>query len=118
MLWSGGENLSATAAAEIERTFECPILNEYGASECMSIAFSCGDGWLHVNADWVILEPVDAAHRPVPPGDASATVLLTNLANRVQPVIRYDLGESVICQARAVHMRQSAPGDSGAGTAG
>ena len=41
------------------------------------------------------LEPVDRDLRPVPPGAASHTVLLTNLANRVQPVIRYDLGDSV-----------------------
>jgi phenylacetate-coenzyme A ligase PaaK-like adenylate-forming protein len=34
----------------------------------------------------------------MPPGEASATVLLTNLANRVQPVIRYDLGDSVIAK--------------------
>lgn len=50
---------------------------------------------LHLNADWVILEPVDAALRPVPPGNPSHSTLLTNLANRVQPIIRYDLGDSV-----------------------
>jgi putative adenylate-forming enzyme len=98
LLWSGGEYLSTTAAGDIERAFNCPLINEYGASECMSIAFSCRQGWLHVNADWVILEAVDADYRPMPAGEASATVLLTNLANRVQPVIRYDLGDSVIAK--------------------
>src|SRR5262249_44980425 len=68
---------------------------EYGASECMSIACSCPQGRLHVNADWVVLEPVDADYHPTPPGEPSHTVLLTNLANRVQPIIRYDLGDSV-----------------------
>jgi len=48
-----------------------------------------------VNADWVILEPVDGAGRAVPPGETSATVLLTHLANFVQPLIRYDLGDCV-----------------------
>ena len=62
----------------------------------MSIAFGCDEGWLHVNADWVLLEPVDDDYRPTPPGEPSRTVLLTNLANRVQPIIRYDLGDSVI----------------------
>jgi phenylacetate-coenzyme A ligase PaaK-like adenylate-forming protein len=38
---------------------------------------------------------VDDAMRPVPPGTPSHTTLLTNLANRVQPIIRYDLGDSV-----------------------
>jgi phenylacetate-coenzyme A ligase PaaK-like adenylate-forming protein len=95
-LWSGGECLPASVHAEIEAAFGCPVVNDYGASECMSIAFGCGEGWLHVNADWVLLEPVDEDFRPTPPGVPSWTVLLTNLANRVQPIIRYDLGDSVI----------------------
>ena len=61
----------------------------------MGIAFDCRFGRLHVNADWLILEPVDAAGEPVAPGEASHTTLLTNLANRVQPLLRYDLGDSV-----------------------
>jgi phenylacetate-coenzyme A ligase PaaK-like adenylate-forming protein len=48
-----------------------------------------------VNEDWVILEAVDGAMRPVPDGTLSATVLLTVLANEVQPFIRYDLGDCV-----------------------
>jgi phenylacetate-CoA ligase len=94
-VWAGGEFLSASARAEIEAAFDCRVINEYGASECMSIAFGCREGWLHVNADWVLLEPVDDACRPTPAGEPSQTVLLTNLANRVQPIIRYDLGDSV-----------------------
>ena len=95
-LWSGGECLAAGTRAQIERAFGCRVINEYGASECMSIAFGCEEGWLHVNADWVILEPVDDDYRPTPPGQPSRTALLTNLANRVQPIIRYDLGDSVV----------------------
>lgn len=97
-LWSGGECLPGALHAKIERAFGCPVVNEYGASECMSIAFGCPQGWLHVNADWVLLEPVDAQHRPVPPGERSHTVLLTNLANRTQPLIRYDLGDRVLAK--------------------
>jgi phenylacetate-coenzyme A ligase PaaK-like adenylate-forming protein len=44
----------------------------------------------------MILEPVDEEYRPVPPGHRSSTVLLTNLANEVQPIIRYDLGDGVL----------------------
>jgi len=95
-LWSGGECLAPSTAKAIERAFGCPLINEYGASECMSIAFGCREGWLHVNADWVILEAVESDYRPTPPGQPSHTVLLTNLANRVQPVLRYDLGDSVL----------------------
>jgi phenylacetate-coenzyme A ligase PaaK-like adenylate-forming protein len=95
-MWSGGEFLAPAARTAIESAFGCPLVNEYGASECMSIAYSCREGWLHVNADWVTLEPVDRDHRRVAPGVASHTALLTNLANRVQPLIRYDLGDSIL----------------------
>ncbi len=94
-LWSGGEGLSPSTRRHIERAFGCPLLNEYGASECLTIGHGCREGWLHVNADWVILEPVDGDYRPTTVGELSHTVLLTNLANSVQPIIRYDLGDSV-----------------------
>ena len=98
-LWSGGEGLSPSARREIERVFGCLLQNEYGASECLAIAHGCREGWLHVDADWVVLEPVDGDYRPTPPGTLSHTVLLTNLANAVQPLIRYDLGDSVRAMA-------------------
>jgi putative adenylate-forming enzyme len=95
LIWSGGECMSPAMRAAIEDAFGCPVVNEYGASEALSIAYGCGEGWLHVNADWIVLEPVDRNHRPTPPGRPSHTVLLTNLANRVQPLVRYELGDSI-----------------------
>ena len=95
LAWSGGETLSPAAQQAIERAFGCAVVNEYGSSECLAIAHGCREGWLHVNAEWVILEPVDAHGRPTPPGATSHTVLLTNLANRVQPILRYDLGDRI-----------------------
>ena len=95
LLLSGAERLSTPLAERISSTFQCPLRDTYAASEFMGIAFDCRYGRLHVNADWLILEPVDAAGEPVAPGKTSHTTLLTNLANRVQPLIRYDLGDSV-----------------------
>lgn len=100
-LWAGGEVLSRSAHAAIEATFGCPLLNEYGASECLTIGHACRERVLHANADWVILEPVDRDYQPTPPGELSHTVLLTNLANFVQPIIRYDLGDRVRVRADA-----------------
>jgi len=100
LLWSGGECMTSGTRADVENAFECPVVNEYGASEALSIAYGCSEGWLHVNADWIVLEPVDRDHRPTPPGKTSHTVLLTNLANRVQPLVRYDLGDSVTAKPK------------------
>jgi phenylacetate-coenzyme A ligase PaaK-like adenylate-forming protein len=96
-LWAGGERLSPATQRRIEENFGAPVQVEYGASEALSIACGCREeGWMHVNADWVILEPVDAHGHPTPPGELSHTTLLTNLANRVQPIIRYDLGDRIL----------------------
>lgn len=92
---TGGEMLSASARAHVARVFDATVRNSYGASEFLPIAWESPDGHLHVNEDWVILEPVDEKYRPVPPGQQSHTVLLTNLANLTQPLIRYDLGDRV-----------------------
>jgi len=89
------EPVSPAEKRALRRTFGCEVREIYGATECFPIAVECGRGNLHVNTDWVVLEPVDEAYRPVEPGEPSETVLVTNLANRVQPLVRYDLGDSV-----------------------
>lgn len=92
-VWTGGETLGPAQRARITDVFGCPLRHSYGASEFLPIAAECRHDALHVNADWVILEPVDARGRPVPPGELSHDTLLTNLANRAQPLIRYALGD-------------------------
>jgi len=89
------EWIGRAAREGIAAAFNCMVRNAYAASEFMGIAFDCKKGQLHVNSDWVILEPVDARFEPVPAREVSRTVLLTNLVNRVQPIIRYDLGDSI-----------------------
>ena len=94
-IWTGGETLTDPVRHFVEHSFGCTVCNSYGASEFLSIGWECAHGRMHANTDWVILEPVDEQHRPVAPGRASHTTLLTNLANHVQPIVRYDLGDSM-----------------------
>ncbi|HEX7440573.1 MAG TPA: AMP-binding protein, partial [Caldimonas sp.] len=98
-IWTGGEGLTAAMRGHISRCFGCPVSQSYGASEFFTIASECRCGGLHVNSDWVVLESVDEHHGAVPIGSAGSTTLLTNLANHVQPLIRYDLGDRVTFQA-------------------
>ena len=95
LVMTSSESLSAEDRERIRRAFGCTVADNYGCSEFVAIAAGCRHGWLHVNADWVILEPVDEDLNPVPTGQASHTVLLTNLINRVQPIIRYNLGDRI-----------------------
>ena len=90
-----GEGLAEGEYGRIADAFGAEVRDAYSATECTFIAYSCEQRWQHVNADWVMLEPVDAEYRPVPPGQSSHTVLLSNFANRVQPVLRYDLGDGI-----------------------
>jgi phenylacetate-coenzyme A ligase PaaK-like adenylate-forming protein len=92
---SGSEGLEPAVRRSIAEAFGCPVRDLYGASEFPAIAFECLHERLHVNADWVILEPVDDQYRSVPAGVPSRTALVTNLANRVAPILRYDLGDSI-----------------------
>ena len=108
-VWSGGENLTPCVRRFVQQTFGCTLVDSYGASEFLSIASQCERGRLHLNADWVILEPVDEHGRAVPAGEFGATTLLTNLVNRVQPLIRYDLGDRVALFAQACECGSSLP---------
>ncbi|MDI1257672.1 phenylacetate--CoA ligase family protein [Aquabacterium sp.] len=94
-IWTGGETLTKAMRAMISQAFSCEVINSYGASEFMSLASECRHQKLHLNSDWAILEPVDDQHQPVPPGQVGSTTLLTNLANHIQPIIRYDLGDCI-----------------------
>jgi phenylacetate-coenzyme A ligase PaaK-like adenylate-forming protein len=94
----GGETLTDELRERVLQAFpslKYGIADPYGCTECLVLSFECSHGRKHVNEDWVILEAVDEAMRPVPDGTLSATVLLTVLANEVQPFIRYDLGDCV-----------------------
>lgn len=92
----GSEALASGQAERIARIFDAKVRTRYAATECFFMAVGCEHGWLHVNSDWVLLEPVDSDYRPVPPGHQSHTLLVSNLANRIQPILRYDLGDSVL----------------------
>ena len=91
-----GENVPDRARRYIEEVFGCRSYEEYGSTENGVMAVQCREGWLHYNADWYILEPVDTSYRPVPAGNRSDTVLVTNLANRLMPFIRYDQGDCIL----------------------
>lgn len=96
LLTLSAEGLPVPEYDRIAKVFGAKVGNSYAASECMFLSYDCRERWLHVNADWVVVEPVNADYSPTPPGEQSHTVLITNLANRTQPILRYDLGDSVL----------------------
>jgi phenylacetate-CoA ligase len=99
-VWTGGETLTPSMREFVQRAFACRVINSYGASEFLSLACECAHGSLHLNSDWATLESVDERGQPVPDGEAGFATLLTNFANHVQPLIRYDIGDRVTLHAQ------------------
>ncbi|WP_066385046.1 phenylacetate--CoA ligase family protein [Halalkalicoccus paucihalophilus] len=89
------EPISEAQKRILKRAFDCVVRELYGATEFIPIAVECERGNLHANTDWVVVEPVDEDYQRVEPGTPSDTVLITSLSNRVQPLVRYDLGDSI-----------------------
>ncbi|HSL27555.1 MAG TPA: hypothetical protein VK900_00030 [Anaerolineales bacterium] len=92
---SSAEPLSDENRILIRKAFDVPPRNNYGCSEGGVMGYECNHERMHINADWIIFEPVDASHHPVPAGQLSERTLITNLANRIMPIIRYELGDRV-----------------------
>ncbi len=90
------EPLTPESCRQIEQTFGVHLTDNYSMGECMALSFGCPFySGAHLNADLAMLEVVDDEYRPVPDGTAGSRVLLTNLYNRVQPFIRYEITDIV-----------------------
>ena len=90
------EKLSEKARAYIEEVFHCKAKSIYGCTEGGNVACDCSCHHLHLNNPYAILEPVDENNQPVPVGQHAHKVLLTNLANDVVPIIRYEVMDNVV----------------------
>jgi phenylacetate-CoA ligase len=68
----------------------------YGITEAGIFAVDCEHhAGKHIFEDLAMIEVVDEAGRPVPDGEPGARLLVTNLFNRTQPLIRYELEDLV-----------------------
>jgi phenylacetate-coenzyme A ligase PaaK-like adenylate-forming protein len=91
---STSETLTADMRAAISDAFGAPVVDTFGSTEGLVGATAPGDAVLRFNSDMCIVELVDDHDRPVAPGVPSSKVLVTNLCNTVQPLIRYELNDS------------------------
>ncbi len=90
------EQLTDETRLLIEDRFSCPVGNVFCSTEGGEVSIICDHGRMHLNSDWIIVEPIDRDGNPVPPGAMSDAVLVTNLMNAVQPIIRYRVDDCVI----------------------
>ncbi len=102
------ETLLPAFRAAIRSAFGAPIMNTFATSEGL-----IGSSWpdeetITLATDGCLVELVDARYQPVPAGTASAKVLVTNLYNHLQPLVRYELSDSFTRQPDSAahgHMR-------------
>lgn len=92
---NAGEPLLPETRALVADAFGIEARNSYVSSESYFGQSWRGSELLHLSEDTSVVELVDADNRPVPPGTPSAKLLLTNLANRLQPLIRYEITDEV-----------------------
>jgi phenylacetate-CoA ligase len=109
---SSAEVLSPALRRRLQSVWGDIVFNQYGATEGGTFAVECEAPYstsqaatgreaarhrrgLHVFEDLYIFEVVDETNRPVPPGQYGDKVLLTVLFNHSQPLIRYELSDSV-----------------------
>ncbi len=89
------ERLYEQQRADIERVFGCPVANGYGGRDAGFIAHQCPAGGMHITAEDIIVEIVDNEGRVLPPGEAGE-VVVTHLATRDFPFIRYRTGDVAV----------------------
>ena len=95
-VFTSSEVLTEETRKRIVRAWGERLFNQYAATESGSLAAECDHHrGMHLMEDLVIVEVVDQNNRPVPPGVYGDKLLITVLFNRTQPLIRYELSDSV-----------------------
>jgi phenylacetate-coenzyme A ligase PaaK-like adenylate-forming protein len=83
-------------AQKMEKAWGVKPFNLYGATEVMIIGATCTNyKGMHAFEDMVIVEVVDEYNKPVPDGTRGHKILITNLYNYTQPLIRYELSDMI-----------------------
>jgi phenylacetate-CoA ligase len=93
------ERLYDDQRATISRVFGCRVANGYGGRDAGFIAHECPHGGMHLTAEDIVVELVDSAGRPVPNGQAGE-IVVTHLATRDFPFIRYKTGDVAVMDDR------------------
>jgi phenylacetate-CoA ligase len=107
------ETLRAEQRRLIRNVFGVPLVNTYGATEGLAGVSPPDDPVITFASDSCIVELVDEHDRPVPPGTTSAAILVTNLFNPVQPLVRYRIDDRVVQRPDAAdhgHLRGEVEG--------
>ncbi len=92
-VFTTSESLGPKARDSITAAFGCRVIDTYGCNDGGVYGFECAEETgFHVGAESVFLEVVDAEGRPLPAGEVGR-IVVTNLAIRAMPLLRYATGD-------------------------
>lgn len=95
-IMTAGEPLLPETEALLQTAFGVPICDIWGATEVGTLAASDGvNPGLVIAEALSVIEPVDAEGRPVMAGERAERVFVTNVLNRVLPILRYEITDEV-----------------------
>ena len=94
LIVSYAEVLEKAQKVEFEVEFGAKVIEIYQASEGQ-MASACSYGNLHINEDLVYVELFDEQGRQVNEPNKVASMIITNLVNYVQPLIRYQMNDMI-----------------------
>lgn len=96
LIFTSSEVLTAGMRPRIEQAWGKRLFNQYGATEVGDLAAECGHHTgLHLFEDLLLVEVVDEENQPVPVGTYGSKLLVTAFASRTQPLIRYEVSDSI-----------------------
>lgn len=93
---------------KIEQVFGCPVANGYGGRDAGFIAHECPAGSMHITSEDIIVEIVDK-HGTVLPVGESGEIVVTHLATRDFPFVRYKTGDVGILSHEACSCGRGLP---------
>lgn len=91
-----GEPMDERERDMINRAFpKAHVTMAYACTEGGVMAFECKCGHMHINSDLVLVEAVDKNGKRVPYGTPSDQTYITSYYNKVQPMIRFAVGDRI-----------------------
>jgi putative adenylate-forming enzyme len=95
-VFTSSEVLTTETRRRIEAAWGQQPFNQYAATETGGVAAECiQHRGMHLQEDLMFVEVVDERDLPVPPGEYGAKALVSVFASRTQPLIRYELTDSL-----------------------
>lgn len=105
---TSSEKLTPEMRQTFSEVYHCKTYDGWSGVEACALITECEHGSLHVSPDAGIIELLDDDLKPVPTGVAG-NVYCTGFINYDQPLIRYQIGDSMIMSGNACSCGRNMP---------